>query len=207
MNSRWAEHAAADRHMKLGDIEFHILNDGTFRLDGGAMFGVIPKPMWERVAPADEQNRITLAMNSLLIRAAGKWILVETGAGDKWDAKRREIYAFEGARAARAACRARRAARADRYRGEYAPALRSLRLEHAHRRWRGRAHVSQREVLRASGRIRARAASHRARSRQLLPREFRAHGQNRAVASGRGRRRRSRAGRGADRRFPGTPAT
>ena len=53
--------------------------------------------MWERVAPADEQNRITLSMNSLLIRAAGKWILVETGAGDKWDAKRRDIYAFEGA--------------------------------------------------------------------------------------------------------------
>ena len=83
--------------MKLGDLEFHILNDGTFRLDGGAMFGVIPKPMWERVAPADERNRIPLAMNSLLIRAAGKWILVETGAGDKWDAKRRDIYAFEGA--------------------------------------------------------------------------------------------------------------
>jgi len=83
--------------MRLGEIEFYILNDGTFRLDGGAMFGVIPKPMWERVAPADERNRITLSMNSLLIRAEDKWILVETGAGDKWEAKRREIYAFEGA--------------------------------------------------------------------------------------------------------------
>jgi glyoxylase-like metal-dependent hydrolase (beta-lactamase superfamily II) len=84
--------------MKFGELEFHILTDGTFRLDGGAMFGVIPKPMWERVAPADERNRITLAMNSLLIRAGGKIILVETGAGDKWDAKRRDIYAFEGKR-------------------------------------------------------------------------------------------------------------
>jgi len=83
--------------MRLGEIEFHILNDGTFRLDGGAMFGVIPKPMWERAIPADEKNRITLSMNSLLIRAEGKWILVETGAGDKWDAKRREIYAFDAA--------------------------------------------------------------------------------------------------------------
>ena len=83
--------------MKLGSIEFHILNDGTFRLDGGAMFGVIPKPMWERVVPCDERNRITLAMNSLLIRAAAQWILVETGAGDKWDDKRRDIYAFQGA--------------------------------------------------------------------------------------------------------------
>jgi glyoxylase-like metal-dependent hydrolase (beta-lactamase superfamily II) len=80
--------------MKLGSIEFHILNDGTFRLDGGAMFGVIPKPMWERVVPCDERNRITLTMNSLLIRAAAQWILVETGAGDKWDDKRRDIYAF-----------------------------------------------------------------------------------------------------------------
>jgi glyoxylase-like metal-dependent hydrolase (beta-lactamase superfamily II) len=82
--------------MKLGAIEFHILNDGTFRLDGGAMFGVIPRPMWERVAPPDDRNRITLSMNSLLIRAAAQWILVETGAGDKWDAKKRDIYAFEG---------------------------------------------------------------------------------------------------------------
>jgi glyoxylase-like metal-dependent hydrolase (beta-lactamase superfamily II) len=82
--------------MKLGDLEFHILNDGTFRLDGGAMFGVIPRPMWERVAPPDNRNRILMAMNSLLIRAGGKTIVVETGAGDKWDDKRRDIYAFEG---------------------------------------------------------------------------------------------------------------
>ncbi len=82
--------------MKLGDLEFHILNDGTFRLDGGAMFGVIPRPMWERVSPPDERNRILMAMNSLLIRGGGKTILVETGAGDKWDDKRREIYAFAG---------------------------------------------------------------------------------------------------------------
>jgi glyoxylase-like metal-dependent hydrolase (beta-lactamase superfamily II) len=84
--------------MRFGDLEFHILNDGVFRLDGGAMFGVIPRPMWERVAPPDDRNRITLAMNSLLIRTAGKRILVETGAGDKWDAKRQDIYAFEGRR-------------------------------------------------------------------------------------------------------------
>jgi len=84
--------------MKLGSIEFHILDDGTFRLDGGQMFGVIPRTIWERVAPPDDKNRVTFSMNSLLIRAADKWILVETGAGDKWDAKDRDIYAFEGAR-------------------------------------------------------------------------------------------------------------
>jgi glyoxylase-like metal-dependent hydrolase (beta-lactamase superfamily II) len=81
--------------MKLGDIEVQLLGDGTFRLDGGAMFGVIPKPMWEKKSPPDDRNRILLAMNILLIRAGGKKILVETGAGDKWDAKRRDIYAFE----------------------------------------------------------------------------------------------------------------
>ena len=84
--------------MKFGDMEFFLLSDGTFRLDGGAMFGVIPRPMWERVAPPDERNRIVLGMNSLLIRTGGQRILVETGAGDKWDKKRREIYMFEGRR-------------------------------------------------------------------------------------------------------------
>jgi glyoxylase-like metal-dependent hydrolase (beta-lactamase superfamily II) len=81
--------------MRLGEIEVRLIGDGTFRLDGGAMFGVIPKPLWEKKCPADERNRILLAMNILLIRAAGKVMLVETGAGDKWDAKRREIYAIE----------------------------------------------------------------------------------------------------------------
>jgi len=82
--------------MKLGDLEFHVLTDGGFRLDGGAMFGVIPKPMWEKKIASDERNRIRLAMNCLLIRSGGKLILVETGAGEKWDAKRRDIYAIEG---------------------------------------------------------------------------------------------------------------
>jgi len=82
--------------MKLGDLEFHVLTDGTFCLDGGAMFGIIPRPLWERKMPPDERNRVRLAMNCLLVRSAGKWILVETGAGDKWDAKHRDIFAFEG---------------------------------------------------------------------------------------------------------------
>jgi glyoxylase-like metal-dependent hydrolase (beta-lactamase superfamily II) len=82
--------------MKLGDLEFHLLTDGYFRLDGGAMFGVIPRPLWERKMPPDERNRVRLAMNSLLVRSAGKWIVIETGAGDKWDAKRRDIFGFEG---------------------------------------------------------------------------------------------------------------
>jgi glyoxylase-like metal-dependent hydrolase (beta-lactamase superfamily II) len=81
--------------MRLGDIEVHLLGDGTFRLDGGAMFGVIPRPLWEKKSPPDDRNRILLGMNIILIRAGGKRILVETGGGDKWNAKQNAIYLFE----------------------------------------------------------------------------------------------------------------
>jgi glyoxylase-like metal-dependent hydrolase (beta-lactamase superfamily II) len=68
------------------------VHGGNFYLDGGAMFGVVPKTLWEKKAPADELNRIRLAANSLLARAAGKTIVVETGNGTKWDPKLRNIY-------------------------------------------------------------------------------------------------------------------
>jgi glyoxylase-like metal-dependent hydrolase (beta-lactamase superfamily II) len=84
--------------MKLGDLEFHILSDGHVYLDGGAMFGVIPKPLWEKQAPADARNRIKLAMNCLLVFAGHKRILIETGAGDKWTHKFRDIYNLDGPR-------------------------------------------------------------------------------------------------------------
>ena len=82
--------------MKLGNLEFHILLDGHVYLDGGAMFGVIPKVMWEKKVPADARNRIQLAMNCLLIHAGGKNILVETGAGGKMGPKMRDIYGLDG---------------------------------------------------------------------------------------------------------------
>ena len=82
--------------MKLGELEFHIISAGRVLLDGGAMFGVIPRPMWEKKMQPDARNRITLSMNSLLIHAGGKRILVETGAGDKMNAKSREIYGLDG---------------------------------------------------------------------------------------------------------------
>jgi glyoxylase-like metal-dependent hydrolase (beta-lactamase superfamily II) len=82
--------------LKLGDLEFHVLVDGYVSLDGGAMFGVIPKTMWEKKIPADGRNRIQLAMNCLLVHAGGKRILVETGIGAKMPAKLRDIYAVEG---------------------------------------------------------------------------------------------------------------
>jgi glyoxylase-like metal-dependent hydrolase (beta-lactamase superfamily II) len=84
--------------MKLGNLEFHIVPDGHCYLDGGAMFGVIPKPLWEKKAPPDARNRIKLGMNCVLIRAGGKRILVETGAGSKWTPKLRDIYNLDGPR-------------------------------------------------------------------------------------------------------------
>lgn len=81
--------------MHLGDMEVRHLHAGNFALDGGAMFGVVPKPLWEKKSPPDERNRIRLAANSLLVRASGKIILIETGNGTKWDAKLRDIYAVQ----------------------------------------------------------------------------------------------------------------
>jgi glyoxylase-like metal-dependent hydrolase (beta-lactamase superfamily II) len=81
--------------MIFGDIEVRHLHGGNFYLDGGAMFGVVPKPLWEKKIPADGRNRIRLACNVLLVRAGGKNILVETGNGTTWDAKQRDIYGIE----------------------------------------------------------------------------------------------------------------
>jgi glyoxylase-like metal-dependent hydrolase (beta-lactamase superfamily II) len=82
--------------VKLGELEFHIISDGPVFLDGGAMFGVIPKPLWQKKCSADSRNRIELAMNCILIRAGGKRILVETGAGEKLSPKLRDIYGLQG---------------------------------------------------------------------------------------------------------------
>jgi glyoxylase-like metal-dependent hydrolase (beta-lactamase superfamily II) len=78
--------------VRLGELEVTVVKDGGFRLDGGAMFGVVPKPLWEKRMPADERNRIFMDMNCLLIRAGGKLALIETGAGDKMSAKLKDIY-------------------------------------------------------------------------------------------------------------------
>jgi len=71
-----------------------LIPTGLFRLDGGAMFGVVPKVLWQRVAAPDEKNRIELALNCLLVRDGKRTIVVETGMGDKWGPKEREIYAL-----------------------------------------------------------------------------------------------------------------
>ncbi len=81
--------------MRLGECELLTLSDGTFRLDGGAMFGVVPKPLWERRAQADERNRILLGLRPLLIRTPTANILVDAGIGDKMRPKDLEIYGVD----------------------------------------------------------------------------------------------------------------
>ena len=82
--------------MKLGDLELTPLLDGYFRLDGGAMFGVVPKTLWQKRAPADDRNRITMAMRPLLVRpASGPLMIIDAGCGDKMDGKSADIYGFD----------------------------------------------------------------------------------------------------------------
>lgn len=81
---------------KFGEIEVACLVTSRFKLDGGSMFGVVPRVLWEKRAPADERNRITLNVNSLLVRSCGLNVLVETGMGSKFDKRRRDIYALSG---------------------------------------------------------------------------------------------------------------
>ncbi|HEU5358542.1 MAG TPA: MBL fold metallo-hydrolase [Gemmatimonadales bacterium] len=76
----------------VGSLTCHTLEAGLQHLDGGAMFGVVPKPLWTRRIPADERNRIPLAMRCLLIEHAAGLILVDTGLGNKEDAKFHDIY-------------------------------------------------------------------------------------------------------------------
>jgi len=78
----------------IGDLEVVTLFDGFFRLDGGAMFGVVPKPLWSRKAPADDRNRILLAMRPILVRGA-RTMLIDAGLGDKENEKFLEIYGVD----------------------------------------------------------------------------------------------------------------
>ncbi len=82
--------------LQLGDMRITLLDGGHLWLDGGAMFGIIPKPLWSRLTEADEQNRIPLAMTCFLVEVGGKTILVESGAGptSKYHEKEQDIFRF-----------------------------------------------------------------------------------------------------------------
>ena len=83
----------------FGDLQLTVLHDGPFRLDGGAMFGVVPRPLWEKLTPADERNRVQLTMRPLLVEASWGRMLIDCGAGDKMGAKQVDIYALDRSRA------------------------------------------------------------------------------------------------------------
>lgn len=83
---------------KLGDYELHAVSDGFFKLDGGAMFGIVPKPVWEKVMPPDDRNRILLSLTCLLIRTGKKNVLVDTGLGEKHDPRFLDLYGVDRTR-------------------------------------------------------------------------------------------------------------
>lgn len=85
------------RSRELGRFRLHALEAGRQRLDGGAMFGVVPKPLWEKKIPADDRNRIPLALRCLLIEGPDGLILVDTGIGNKESEKFHDIYGVENA--------------------------------------------------------------------------------------------------------------
>ncbi len=84
--------------LQLGDFELTSLSDGTFGLDGGAMFGVVPKTLWSKRTTPDDKNRIPLGLRPLLVRANGKNVLIDTGIGDKMPPKLVDIYAIDRTR-------------------------------------------------------------------------------------------------------------
>lgn len=81
--------------IRIGTLECIPLTDGTFYLDGGAMFGVVPKVFWQRTNPSDEKNRILLGLHPLLIKHPAMNILVDTGIGDKFDEKFKSVYGVD----------------------------------------------------------------------------------------------------------------
>jgi glyoxylase-like metal-dependent hydrolase (beta-lactamase superfamily II) len=84
--------------VKIGEFELTTLSDGMFRLDGGAMFGVVPKSLWSRRADADDRNRISMGVRPLVVRTPTANVLIDAGVGDKLGAKESEIYAIDRVR-------------------------------------------------------------------------------------------------------------
>jgi glyoxylase-like metal-dependent hydrolase (beta-lactamase superfamily II) len=81
--------------MQIGTYKLNTIISGSFGLDGGAMFGIIPKPLWEKTNPADELNRVALSTRNLLLISDDKKILIDTGMGNKWDEKSKNIYKID----------------------------------------------------------------------------------------------------------------
>ena len=81
--------------MKIGKYKLRILTSGFFGLDGGAMFGIIPKVLWQKTNPPDDDNRIKLSTRHLLLESSSKKIIIDVGMGNKWNDKLKKIYAVD----------------------------------------------------------------------------------------------------------------
>lgn len=79
----------------IGDYTLQTIETGRFRLDGGAMFGTVPKVLWDPQIPSDSQNRIDMSLRTLLIKGQGRTILIDTGMGHKWDERQQSMYALD----------------------------------------------------------------------------------------------------------------
>lgn len=81
--------------MKIGEYKLYSIQTGFFKLDGGAMFGVVPKPLWSKTNPSDEKNRIEMCMRALLLISDKRKIIIDNGAGNKLNDKLKDIYAID----------------------------------------------------------------------------------------------------------------
>lgn len=87
--------------MQFADYRVEVVPDAEFRLDGGAMFGVVPRTLWSRSFPPDEENRVRLNANCLYVEAGDERVLIETGIGDKWSSRHAVMYGIERRRTLR----------------------------------------------------------------------------------------------------------
>jgi glyoxylase-like metal-dependent hydrolase (beta-lactamase superfamily II) len=87
--------SSRQEQMQIGNYRVEIIPDTEFRLDGGAMFGVVPRNLWSQVCPPDDQNRIRMNMNCVFVDTGVEKILIETGIGDKWTARQSAMYGIE----------------------------------------------------------------------------------------------------------------
>src|SRR5215213_3409874 len=87
--------AAPAPRVRVGEATVTLVPDGRFRLDGGAMYGVVPRALWEQRTPADERHRIQLAFNAVLVEHGGVRVLIDPGLGDRYDAPFAERFAVQ----------------------------------------------------------------------------------------------------------------
>jgi glyoxylase-like metal-dependent hydrolase (beta-lactamase superfamily II) len=99
--------------VRFGDYHVEVVPDAEFWLDGGAMFGVVPRTLWGRITPPDELNRVRLNANCLFIEAGRERILIETGNGDKWTPRQAELYGIKRERTLAESLRALTSCRAE----------------------------------------------------------------------------------------------